>query len=347
MAIQKHLQKLDGIRGFAAVYVVIYHLIHDLNFVPGIIKRVFFSFGQEAVIIFFLLSGFVICLSFNQNPQMTFRSYFIKRFRRIYFPFLIAILVSITVAFWDGFLVEKFRWQQLVGNLLMLQDFSSVKPGVWFSTFLANNPLWSLSYEWWFYMLFFPLYKLLPKTHYRIYFVALISTCAFINYNLIPNQIALFLTYFIIWWCGLESAESWLKQGKFTAQNMKPIFLTLLFMLMLTLVPVFTSKHIQLGYYPFLTFRHFSAAFLALIVGLIWYQNKLIHFEQVLGIFFPIASISYGLYILHYPILKYLILTPYINNFWLNYGIKFLLIFTLAYLTEIKLQPLVNKWLKP
>ena len=41
--------------------------------------------------------------------------------------------------------------------MLMLQDRSYAKPGVWVSLVGGNAPLWSLSYEWWFYMAYFPM----------------------------------------------------------------------------------------------------------------------------------------------------------------------------------------------
>jgi peptidoglycan/LPS O-acetylase OafA/YrhL len=343
---RQHLGKLDAIRGFAAVYVVVYHVVHQLDFIPGYIKLGLFSFGQEAVMLFFLLSGFVICWSLNKSNNHTFGNYFIKRFRRIYFPFIIAILLSIVIFAINGSLAERFSWENLAGNLLMLQDFSAVKPGTWVTPFLSNYPLWSLSYEWWFYLLFFPLYKFLPRNPSRIYFILIISALGFLNYNLIPNQAALFLSYFIIWWCGVEAAEIFLYKRKFTLQNMQPIIFCLLFMLGICAVPVLATKTLRFGYYPFLTFRHFLAAFIAIIVGLFWYWKKLKYFDKIFGIFGLIAPISYAMYIFHYPILKYLPVNIYIPNLWVSYFIQFALIIGLAYLTEIKLQPLVNKWLK-
>ncbi len=343
---KKYLEKLDAIRGFAAFYVVLHHFVTNLNFVPEIIKKSLFSFGQEAVMLFFLLSGFVICWSFSKTSKSTFKHYFLRRFRRIYFPFLIAILLSMTVFAFKGDLIREFSWEQLIGNLLMLQDFSSVKPGTWFSPYLTNYPLWSLSYEWWFYMLFFPLYKLLPKTGYRIYFILIISSLAFINYRFMPNQIALFLSYFIIWWSGVEAADIFIQQKRFTPKNMQAIIFSLLLMLMLVSTSLIGINNIRLGYYPFLMVRHFSTAFLAIVLGLLWYQRKLLFFQQTLGFFTLIAPISYGIYIFHYPILEQLDLSIYINNVWIVYIVKFVLIIALAYLIEVRLQPLVNKLIK-
>ena len=59
------LDKLEALRGAAALYVVFHHTIpYDsrlFNLPVGHLMR----FGQEAVILFFLLSGFVINYSFK------------------------------------------------------------------------------------------------------------------------------------------------------------------------------------------------------------------------------------------------------------------------------------------
>jgi peptidoglycan/LPS O-acetylase OafA/YrhL len=93
-------------------------------------------------------------------------------------------------------------------------------------------------------------------------------------------------------------------------------------------------------------FRHFFFAFLVVLLGLLWYRHKLIYFNKTIAIFGIIAPISYGLYIFHFPILEQWNLTPYIPNLFIQYIIKFVTLFGLAYLVEIKLQPLVNQWIK-
>jgi peptidoglycan/LPS O-acetylase OafA/YrhL len=341
-----HLKKLDAIRGFAAFYVIVYHIIHEIKSFPSSIKDIFFSFGQEAVMLFFLLSGFVIYVSVYNKENITFRDYFIKRARRIYFPFIIAILLSIFIAYLNGNLFQKFSWQSLLGNFFMLQDLAEVKPGIWFPPFLGNLPLWSLAYEWWFYMLFFPLYKKIFKNEYRIYFILAISFVSYIIYALVPNQLALYLTYFIIWWCGVEAADIYLRTQRFTWRSVKPIAICLFVMILLCAIPVALADKIQLGYYPFLILRHFVIVFIFILLGLVWYQNKLKYFDNILGGFIKIAPISYGLYIFHYPILVRWRLPGESHNMLITYPIKLILIFLLSYLIEIKLQPKINKIFK-
>ena len=65
---KSRLWKLEGVRGFAALYVLIHHLSHPLIGQSGL-KALPFRFGQEAVIVFFLISGFVIEYSAGRTPQ--------------------------------------------------------------------------------------------------------------------------------------------------------------------------------------------------------------------------------------------------------------------------------------
>lgn len=77
------LEKLEALRGMAAIYVVLHHSIpHNLR-LEELEIGFLFRFGQEAVILFFLLSGFVINYSFSRGNDKTFRTYFFKRFYRI------------------------------------------------------------------------------------------------------------------------------------------------------------------------------------------------------------------------------------------------------------------------
>ena len=64
------LQRLEAVRGVAALYVVIAHSITPTPFI--------LSFGQEAVIVFFLLSGFVIEYSSAKTLDRGFKYYFQK-----------------------------------------------------------------------------------------------------------------------------------------------------------------------------------------------------------------------------------------------------------------------------
>jgi peptidoglycan/LPS O-acetylase OafA/YrhL len=91
----KTLWQLDAIRGAAAAYVVVYHArcFAQTSIAPMM------SFGPEAVILFFLLSGFVISYSSERRlcEPGGVRSYLVHRFRRIYPLFLVALALTISI----------------------------------------------------------------------------------------------------------------------------------------------------------------------------------------------------------------------------------------------------------
>ena len=345
---KKNLKKLDAIRGFAALYVFLEHWSSSLYFIPEIVKKNILSFGQEAVIIFFIVSGFTIYFSCYTTLTLNFRGYFIKRFRRIYFPFLITVILSIFIFYTNGTLEKNFSLYELCGNILMLQDNAFLKPGTWVNPFLGNLPLWSLSYEWWFYMMFFPiLNSAIFKSKYRIHIITIFSAISYLIYLAYPNQASLICSYFIIWWSGVELAHIYIHQQRFSFNRIKPILISLAVMITLTAVNVIVKKDFRLGYYPFLLFRNFGASFLIILLGWLWYRQKMRFFSQILGVFAILAPISYGLYVSHFTILlRWEWLNDNISNIWALNIVKIMLSFGLAYLVEIKLQPLVNRWLK-
>jgi peptidoglycan/LPS O-acetylase OafA/YrhL len=348
MAKRFYIQKLDAIRGAACLYILLHNFVYGLygkELVSGNLKLLF-SAGQEVVIIFFILSGFVVRLSLERHPKTLFRTFFVRRFRRIYFPLVITFLVSLAIAALRGKAIEEFSWYDLAGNLLLLQDFGSVKPGTWFYPFLGNLPLWFLSYEWWFYLMFYPAYKYLPKNNKRIYLIVAFSMLFYGTYVVIPNQIALILSYFILWWVGVECAEVFLRDRTFTYRNLQPIFIGLGLAVVATSLPLFWLEDLKPGYYPFLIFRHFFSAWLGLGVGLVWYRYRLVGFDLLVGKFAAIAPISYSLYLLSYPILVQWGLNSFSPKTWFMYVINAIVLFALAYLTEIKWQPRVNRCIK-
>ena len=151
----KKLTKLEAIRGFAAVYVVFHHLFSNGFTMWGRDFSFLFKFGQEAVILFFLLSGFVIQYAYLHTKDTSFKTFFIKRFVRIYIPLLLVFIANAALFLSYGRPMLLPDFYTLLGNLLMVQDISFLKPNVICEPFLGNLPLWSLSYEWWFYLLFF------------------------------------------------------------------------------------------------------------------------------------------------------------------------------------------------
>lgn len=293
---------LDLIRSSAAVYVVLHHTLRHADIGHF---RILFSFGQEAVITFFLLSGFVIHL--NERDRLSkIGCYASRRIFRIYPTLAISMLISVSI-----FLANKNPPSDLdpynaLCTIFALQDSGSLKPGTICNPFLGNEPLWSLSYEIFFYALY-PLFFRLFKNHPRRaqHILGLLTIGLILIYAEFPSHFFLIPSYFIIWWCGAIIAEGYLN-GKTHLGN---IAATLGYRLISSVIWATIWLWIE-GFkftstYPFLTVRHFFTAVALITLAHISDVRKIVyHFGKFAPRFWAwLSSISFGLYVFHYPIL--------------------------------------------
>ncbi len=171
--------ELDRLRWLAACLVLLSHL-RNLLFVeygelthPTIpIKLLYFitGFGHEAVVVFFVISGLLVGgVSIDKLRRKRFDplDFAIHRFSRIYIvlvPALLACLLldrlglayfnhahlytAATQASYYRVFADHSDWATALGNLGMQQHINVDVLG-------SDAPLWSLSYEWWYYTLFF------------------------------------------------------------------------------------------------------------------------------------------------------------------------------------------------
>jgi peptidoglycan/LPS O-acetylase OafA/YrhL len=152
------LTPLTGIRGAAAVWVVAFHaypLVGSLFGWPERWRVLVVRDGFLAVDLFFVLSGFVLSVAYNERLRSNFRSslaeFAVARVCRI-FPLhwtTLGILVLLSMAFsheWWG--PGPFTFLALVKSAVLVQDWTSSTALAW------NHPTWSLSAEWAAYLLF-------------------------------------------------------------------------------------------------------------------------------------------------------------------------------------------------
>lgn len=206
---------LDLVRGLAAFLVLIDH-IHHLYFgfepqpLPGGSQPfgawfffVLTSAGMQAVVIFFVLSGYLISGSVFralERNEFTWRWYLTHRLVRLWLVLLPALLIG---ALWDSGTVawqahtglhgwfselrltdpgHNLTWRGLFGNMFFLQTIRT-------SIFGSNRPLWSLAFEFWYYLLFpFALFAIRKGTplRLRILYIALfVLTAAIAEHNVI------------------------------------------------------------------------------------------------------------------------------------------------------------------
>lgn len=340
----KKLTEIEAIRGLAALYV----FLHHLNPLRGTRIESLFHFGQEAVILFFLISGFVIYYSTTQNSQkQTIGEYAKKRLIRIYPIFLISLVFAALAAFatHDQACINA---PSLIGNLLMLQDASSLKPGVIVDAFCRNSPLWSLSYEAWFYTAFAVIFFLLPYNWISYRSVAFTtSLIGAVTYIIHPNAISLFAGYFIIWWAGVELAHEYRLTGRCSIKNQLPVIAVILFCTAIWLYAVIKAisahVHVTSGVSPGLEVRHFSVALLAVVIACLNVRLPDLA-RPAINAFASAAAISYGLYVSHVPVILL------VHTLGLPRSAEVLVCIiaalALAYVLECVLQPIVVRYVK-
>jgi peptidoglycan/LPS O-acetylase OafA/YrhL len=318
---------LDALRGLAAIYVVFHHTVAWRG---GLF--VVFSFGQEAVIVFFLLSGFVIFSNENHRTQ-NIGNYLMRRLIRIYPMLLVAMLISSVLAL-TGLVGEKFTLCSFIGTIFSVQDISQLKPGVIVDPFLGNAPLWTLSYEVFFYLAF-PFVMRVFVAHVILSRLLVgVSACALLgSYLLLPNHFSLVGGYFYTWWLGAVLAYSYSQKSlRFSALKIE-----LIFGLVLILISLLGCIHYAprgLGVFPLLTFRHFCSALAFFAMALSPMRRIVSRGAAALGnVPQFIASISFGVYIFHFPIV---VQTGAFNST-VTFWAAIFLTFALAFIVERKL----------
>lgn len=288
---------LDVARAVAALYVVVHHTVQ----IPGPAGAIF-SFGQEAVLVFFLLSGFVIFAN-EKDRSARPMGYYLRRLRRIYPPMMVAMAIS--TALWaTGLISQSFSVESLLGTLLAVQDIGFLKPGVVTDPYLGNDPLWSLSYEIFFYIVFPMVMVAWRRSEVATrWAVPIVSVVAYATYLMAPNHLSLVIAYFLMWWAGAMVAHLYLGGG-IRVRNALPEFVGLTVLCAAAAVGVFAYGFAGLGYFPFLIFRH-CAVVLVLFALLFTPVRSLLArmSSRVAGVAAAVAGISYGLYVVHYPIL--------------------------------------------
>ena len=71
--------------------------------------------------------------------------------------------------------------------------------------------MWSLSYECWFYLLFFPIFLFFAERA-QLALVTAVGLIAILSYNLVHFGPLLYLAYFPMWWAGAEIGRAFLKK---------------------------------------------------------------------------------------------------------------------------------------
>lgn len=312
---------LDLMRGLAALMVLLWHWrnLYFVDFDPAGATwpaRIFYfltGFGHEAVMVFFVLSGYFIGASVLKAVgagRWSWKQYLLNRSTRLYVVLIPALVLG---ACWDSLgmalfgdrtfysgdlarwgrviidfpVAERLTWPVGLGNALFLQDIH-VPP------FGSNGPLWSLSYEWWYYMLF-PLLILLgaPGSLGRKAFqlALLVAIVALVGKKV--------LAYFAVWLLG--AALAYAGFGKRPPIQARPIVRALV--LILGIGAFFAAATLSRGHFLPLGLVGdavvgvgFTACLAAMLATLRPTGSRA--YAAIAG---SLAGMSYTLYLVHTP----------------------------------------------
>lgn len=322
--VETNISQLHIIRGLAALIVVVYHAkfilwsggklymenvgLHS----PG--DYVLFgldmlsSCGKQCVVIFFLLSAFVIKYSFNKK-HYSLPKFFRARIIRIYLPYLASIAFSVIVLV-IGYKAMAPGLCQDVGkevNVRMCDAYNDIS----FSTFLkglifmpgkefigANFAYWSLFHEGLFYLLF-PLYNMLKWKQLLVLFFAMFITNLFVSHDFIYYQM-----FFV---AGLLFYEYFMRKNLTQMFKNKWVYIVSISVLYVAMNFSFQFRKVmESDLVP-----DFLAAMI-LFLAVDWLlQNRLKKSAWLMGL----GNISYTLYLNHLPILMaYFVLIYYFTG---------------------------------
>ncbi len=325
---------LDIVRVSAALYVVLHHLTGERD--ESI--QIFFKFGQEAVIAFFLLSGFVIHAN-EKHRAHGFAGYAVRRVTRIYPVLIASMLVSVGIAGYDGWLSDYFKFSEALCNLIALQDRGNLLPGTICSPFMGNTPLWSLSYEIVFYLIYpaiLPLY--LSRPSWTTHAIGILSAVLIIVHLILPSHFFLLPAYFLIWWTGAMMAEAYMSGKRGLLSIRVPVgylILTSSLWSGATAIAALNETPLRFGWYPLLNLRHFSAALLFATVGFgalgasfVAGVRRLPQAKISYVVAF-LSSISYGVYVFHFPLLRQWSVAQNMAGFFASISVLLLLSYVL------------------
>jgi peptidoglycan/LPS O-acetylase OafA/YrhL len=154
---QSRFAHIDALRAVAALLVVWTHTSE--SFLPATASQVWpndlaraFDFGRIGVVVFFLVSGFVIPSSLERGgPRLALaREFIVRRFFRLYPLYWLSIPLGVLTA--HIIFGEGFGWAAFLANFTMIQEFLGFES--------AEGLYWTLQTELVFYAICLVLFLL-------------------------------------------------------------------------------------------------------------------------------------------------------------------------------------------
>lgn len=358
-----YIKQLTFLRFLAASLVIVFHFgdktwPFNLSLFDGIVSN-----GSVAVSFFFFLSGVVLGINYLQDSTFKTKSFFIKRIARIYPVYLLAFVLTITLAM---LLLKSFpRGLSIILQVLGLHAWL---PGACLE---INFTSWSLSVELFFYLIFpfaLPFFKKLSdgKITFIVILIWVISIFQFILLRKFPFWFSPFsfnefILYFPLWHLntflfGILCAKYILRSNIETKENFlraRFFYISGIFLFFLIFYTENEIKHLSHN-------GLLSPIFFLILSGLATDKSLLTRFLGNKSLIL-LGNASYCMYILQWPFLltyfkilktlniEHAIATQRIDGYlFYIYFIALTIFSVLVYLFyEEKMKTIIlNKWIK-
>lgn len=295
-----HRSDIQLLRAFAVIIVVLYHL-----------EMPFFSKGFLGVDVFFVISGFLMAVLYQQGRPLEF---FKRRVRRLLPPYVAVLLSTMVVGL---VLLYPNELDQLTEQSLYSAFFSA---NLWFwsensyfssSGFRPLLHLWTLGVEAQYY-LFVPLimwFFFMQKWSLLVLAAGSLALCALMLY--VSPKTSFFMMPLRAWefLLGAMAALYLTRQG--AVRNKAYGWLGLVGaggLLAVQFIPVNgVALNMTLGHPGLTAFLACSATMIVLVFGL---PDRLLRHQAVQPLLY-IGNVSYSAYLVHFPIIVFYFYEPF------------------------------------
>ena len=298
----RYYTNLDGIRGIAALMVIVFHFFgsESQEYLEKIdLFRQLTEFGQHGVTLFFVLSGFVITriLINTRNKTGYFSLFYLKRILRIlplYYLYLIAHYYLLPVILDKPF--TNFNYQ--IPVYFYLQNLTEVL------NIKASGPghFWSLAVEEHFYLLWPLVVFVINPKHLSKLIAVIIIGVFFLKYYMLKNGYSInYFTFTRVDQLLMGAILALLESNGFFKDRhalKKMLFIGLTVFPIAVIVYIFSGKFYfikEMMKYPILGLFFFAAIGLLISTK----DKNIINLFLTSKVLQYLGKISYGLYVWH------------------------------------------------
>lgn len=343
--------QLESLRGLSAIVVLFSHAFQAFVAPQDVtLYSIVRLLGQSAVMMFFVLSGFLIGHSIQKNIQQnqlfSIKTYTMQRCKRILPPFLFALFWMLSLYGLAPYFFATqshsfeiipalmlrtaydFSLHELVGSVFFVNEFLT-------PTLSANAPLWSLSYEVWFYILA-GLMAMWRYAFVRVGFVITLLILSVLNLQ--------FLVYFSVWLLAFAFSFNQVRR-RLDGHSLKITqWIFAIFALCIAIYDAYQFFVIdQVKTYQANLFTMFNACIG--VVFAIFLLQLFLKQHNFKPIWASSARFSYTLYVTHFPILLFA-MGVFPQSYMRSIGLSIFSL-TISMLVCIAFSWLVAKFLEP